>query len=64
MRNKKIKMELTHVENGFILGIVNSQFMSGDKERNYYTHTYVSNSIDDVPNLLLAHLVTERMNEQ
>ena len=63
--NKKLKFELTQVDNGFILGIVNPEYRagSGDASNNYYKHTFVSNQIDALPNLLLTHLVAERMGQ-
>lgn len=63
--NKKLKFELTQVDNGFILGIINPDYRpgNGDLTNTYYKHTFVSNQIEDLPNLLLTHLVAERIGQ-
>lgn len=64
MMNNKIKMELTEVDNGFILGIINPDFQPGAHKNSYYKNTFVSNDLAEVSQLLVAHLVTQRMQHE
>lgn len=61
MNMEKRKFEITQVANGYILGLINSNFVPGDRENKYYSTAYVATSPQDVAEQLVAFLVQERM---
>lgn len=61
MKNQKVKFELTEVDNGFVLGIINPDFQPGSGKNGYYKNTFVSTELSEVSELLVSHLVSERM---
>lgn len=63
--SKKMKLELTKVNNGYILGVVNPNFRAGsslDKEA-WYIDTFVSTDTRELADLFVASLVTHRIED-
>ena len=64
--NRKLgKFEITQVANGFILGLINSDYRPGmDRDQPYYKVTYIAKDAEDLASQLVAHLVVERMEKE
>lgn len=63
MANRKLgKFEVTQAENGYILGMINTDYVPGNGAKApYYTRTYVATSPEDLANQMVTLLVTERL---
>lgn len=61
--SKKMKLELTKVNNGYILGVVNPNFRAGSPKDDeaWYLDTFVSTDTQDLANLFVASLVSHRI---
>ena len=57
----KIKFELTPVNNGFILGLVNPNYGTDTRNSEYYKDTWVGNDIKDLFDSMLSQLVVDRI---
>lgn len=67
-RNTQIRLgrfEVTQVANGFTLNIINPNWKNNnDPENPYYKYTYIASEISEIGDLLVTHLVQERIDEQ
>ena len=65
MTKKLGKFEITQADNGFILGLINAEYMPGGngngQRQQYYTKTYVAKDAQELADMLVTHLVTERL---
>lgn len=68
MTKKLGKFEVTQADNGFILGLINTEYvpggMSGNAKTPYYTRTYVARDAQELADMVVTHLVTERLVER
>jgi len=64
MTKKLGKFEITQADNGFILGMINTEYVpggNGNQRQQYYTKTYVAKDAQELADMLVTHLVTERL---
>lgn len=63
--NKRLgKFEVTQVANGFTLGLINRNYQPGMKSGDgdgYYSTLYIASTPQELAEIMVAHLVTERM---
>jgi hypothetical protein len=58
---KKIKFELTHASNGYIVGMVNPLYNGPGSNEEFYKETFVGNNLEELFQALVAQFVVERM---
>lgn len=58
---RKIKFELTHASNGYIVGMVNPNYNGPTGGEEYYKETFVGGNLEELFQALVAQFVVERM---
>jgi len=61
IKKKKIKFELTHASNGYIVGMVNPNYNGPTAGEEFYKETFVGNNLEELFQALVAQFVVERM---
>jgi len=58
---RKIKFELTHASNGYIVGMVNPEYNGPTGGQEYYKETFVGSNLEELFQALVAQFVVDRM---